>query len=144
MAQDLVHNVKVGLELFPGAAITSFVAGTAIDTQFYESILFAIIVGDFTSFSASNSLLFKVQESDTTTDGDFADVAAGDYLGAYREGVVGWDRLCDAATDDEKAYAIGVRANTKRYKRVLPVETGTVSVVMAMAVVLGHNRHPPV
>jgi hypothetical protein len=95
------------------------------------------------AFTSGNKLVWTVEESDASDSG-FAAVEAHDYLVAAKEGVSGWDRAMDATGDDGHVYALGVRMNTKRYKRLVPTETGTVSVVLATLAILGHPRHKPV
>src|SRR5262245_21236439 len=126
MSMDLIHNVK-SVPALASAVLTSFGAGIAIDTAGYESLAFSINVGAFNTFTVTDKLTVKVQESDTTTDGDFTDIAAADYLGAYKEGTSGWDKIMDGADDDGAGFSIGVRLNTKRYKRLHFTEGGTVS-----------------
>jgi hypothetical protein len=142
MPMDLVHNTKTVKDQVPGSAVTSFSAGAAIDTAGYESMIFGMIVGTM-AFTGTDKLTWTVEES---LDGssNWAGIAATDYLAAYANGVSGWDRIMDAAGDASSAFAIGVRMNTVRYKRLVPTEGGTVSVVLATWATLGHPRHAPV
>ena len=66
MSMDSVHNVKAILALTP-AALTSFGAGAAIDTAGFQALTFVIPVGAFATFTGTDKLTLKVQESDTTT-----------------------------------------------------------------------------
>ena len=143
MSFDGVHNMKGVLALTP-AALTSFGAGAAIDTAGFEALTFFIPVGAFATFTGTDKLTVKVQESDTTTNGDFTDIAAGDYLGSYKGGTSGWDKIMDGADDDDACFAIGVRMNTKRYKRLYFTEGGTVNVPIGAVAVLSHPRHAPI
>jgi hypothetical protein len=143
MSMDMIHSTKAVLALTP-AALTSFGAGAAIDTAGFEALMFVIPVGAFSTFSGTDKLTVKVQESDTTTDGDFTDIAAGDYLGTYKGGTSGWDKIMDGADDDDACFAIGVRINTKRYKRLHFTEGGTVNVPIGAVALLGHPRHMPI
>jgi hypothetical protein len=143
MSMDLVHHVEVVEDVIPGAALATFAGGVAIDTAGYESLMFGIVSGAM-AFTATDKLTWTVQESDTTTAGDFVDVATTDYIGAYVSGVSGWDRIMDAAGDASSVFTIGVRMNTKRYKRLVPTEGGTVSVVLATWAMLSHARSQPV
>jgi hypothetical protein len=74
---------------------------------------------------------------------DAANIATADYLDARNEAGAAWDRIMDAAADDEQAYLIGVAVNTKRYKRIVITEGGTVSVPISATAILGHPRHAP-
>ena len=140
--QDLIHNVKSVSALLP-ASLTSFGAGLAVDTQGYRALMFSINVGTGT-LAGGTSVAVKVQESDTTVDGDFADVASTDYIESYKDATPGWDRLLDAATDDEECFSIGVRCNTKRYKRLFFTETGAVTIILSAVAHLGNPAHGPV
>jgi hypothetical protein len=143
MSMDLGHNVKAIQALTP-AALTSFGAGIAIDTAGFESLMFAIAVGAFSTFSGTDKLTVKVQESDTTTDGDFTDIGANDYLSTHKGATSGWDKIMDGADDDDAVFTIGVRLNTKRYKRLHFTEGGTVNVPIGAVALLGHPRHAPI
>jgi hypothetical protein len=150
MSHDLVHNIKA-LQAREadgeGAAVSATFTGQAIDCALAVSICFLVDVGlnAGNAFSGTHSLTFKVQEGDLSDSSDMADIAAIDYLGGYREDGSAWDYVLDAATDDSFVYRIGVRTNTKRYKRVIGTEAGTVSAVpVGVIALLDHVFHAPV
>jgi len=117
--------------------------GPTIDTQGHESLAFLIAVGDFVTFDGTNNLAIKVQEGDQSDGSDAADIAAADYLTARNEAGAAWDRLLNAAAEDEESYVLGVKLGTKRYRRLVITEAGIVSVVFAAVAVLGRARHKP-
>jgi hypothetical protein len=143
MSFDDVHNHKVLPAILP-ATITGSTDGIVIDTAGYESLTFDILAGAFSTFTGSNKWTFKVQEGAIAEGTDMADIAAADYLGSYKGATAGWDKVMDAADDDDMAFSIGVRINTMRYKRLVLTEAGTVSAIVAATARLGHPRHLPV
>ena len=143
MPADMIHHSKVK-DAIAANTITATTNGITIDTQGFESLMFVIDVGAFVDFTATNKWTFTVEEGDVADASDMAAIAAADYLASYRDGTSGWDRICDAAADDVLAYAIGVRMNAKRYKRLVLTEAGTVSAIVAAMAILDHARHMPV
>jgi hypothetical protein len=142
MSEDLVHQIKPKTAIL-AATLTATGNGIVIDTSGYESLTFLIQVGDFATFDGTNYLTFKVQEGDLADGSDMADVSADDYIGGASESDVAWDRVFNAAAEDEETYKLGVRMNTKRYKRLVVTEAGTVSVILAAIALLDHPRHQP-
>lgn len=139
--KNLMQSIKA-ISALDAVALSATTNGIAIDTQGYESLVFTINVGDFATFSGSNLLTFTVEESDASGSG-FAAIAAGQYLDARNEAGAAWDRIMDAAGDDEQAFMIGVEVRTKRYLRLVVTETGTVSVPISATAILGDARHAP-
>ena len=82
-----------------------------------------VTAGDFTT---------KLQESDTTTSGDFADVAAADLLGTF-----------PASLAADSVYKVGY-VGTKRYVRTVTTKNGGTSVAAGIMVVIGHPSDAPV
>lgn len=146
MSRDLVHNVR-STQAMNAITFSATTNGTTVDTQGFESLSFAVIVGTNggNAFSATDLVTFTVQEGDQADASDMAAIAAGDYLASERQDGTSWDRILDAAADDQEVYSIGVQLNTKRYKRIVATETGTVSAVIIGAIAeLGHPHHAPV
>lgn len=142
MGRHLTQDIKAisGLDAVALSATTN---GIVIDTAGYESLVFTLNVGDFVTFDGTNNLAIKVQEGEQANLSDAADIAAADYLDARNEAGAAWDRLLNAAAEDEQAYMIGVAVNTKRYRRIVVTEAGIVSVPISVTAVLGHPRHAP-
>lgn len=124
-------------------SLTATTNGLVVDTQGHESLSFLINVGDFVTFDGTNNLTIKVQEGDQSDGSDMADVAAGDYLILRNEAGATWDRLLNAAAEDEESYILGVAVNAKRYKRLVFTEAGIVTVPISATAVLGYPRHAP-
>ena len=144
MSKDLVHSVDVKVAL-NAAAITATTATTAMDVQGYESLTFIVSVGTFATFDGTNNLTVNVQRGNQSDGSDAANIAASGYIESYENGTSGWDRVMDAATQDETVYAIGVHIDPAyRYYRCNIVEAGTVSAVVGVSALLGHARRMPV
>ena len=73
-----------------------------------------------------------LQESDTTTDGDFADVADKDLLGSL-----------PAALEATATYKQGYKG-TKRYVRAVITKTSGTSIAASAVIVRGHPASAPV
>ena len=126
--RDLSNNIGVSQTLAPVdyAATTK---GTAVDLLGFNSAALVINTGAITS---SGLYAVKMQESDTTTDGDFTDVAAADLVGSLPDSL--------AATSTYKQGYIG----TRRYVRAVITKTSGTSIVAGATVVLGHPASAPV
>ncbi|WTW96598.1 hypothetical protein OG216_25955 [Streptomycetaceae bacterium NBC_01309] len=105
MKRDLKNNVSVAQSLAP-AARTAAADGAAVDIAGYRAV--SVVIDTGTATGTDPSFTFEVQESDTTTSGDFTAVADADLDGA--EPVV-------TTANDVAAYEIGYRGR-KRYLRV--------------------------
>lgn len=126
--RDIASNIGVAPVISP-AVLSATNTSAAIDlTEFGSAALVissgAIVgAGDFTA---------KLQESDTTTNGDFTDVAADNLIGSLpstltADGVV-------------KVGYIG----SKRYIRSVVTKNGGTSIALAAVLVKGTPRHAPV
>jgi hypothetical protein len=147
MSKDLFHNINVASAM-QEEDFSATANGTAIDTQGYESLTFIVTVGANTgnAFDATNNITFKVQKDDNSGMTSPTDLAAGDYLGGKTAADASWDRILDAAADDEQDYVIGVDLNDpdSRYYRLVATEAGTVTTVdLYASAVRGHARHLP-
>lgn len=126
--RDIASNIGIVLALSP-AVLTATTKGTAIDLTGFESAALAINTG---VIAGSGNFTAKVQESDTTTDGDFTDVVASDLVGALPAVL--------AASSVAKVSYIG----HKQYARVvLTLNSGT-SIAAGAVAVLGNARSRPV
>lgn len=110
--------------------------GVAVDLAGYETALIVVQCG-ISADTLSGSVLhtFKLQESNTTTDGDFTDVAAADM-----EGTNG--TVIDDAAEDPATIVWGYKGS-KRYIRVFDDTTGTHTngTPISAVVVRGRPRH---
>ncbi|ABE62536.1 conserved hypothetical protein [Nitrobacter hamburgensis X14] len=126
--RDIANNIGVAQTLAPVdyAATTK---GTAVDLQGFNSAAVIVNTGAITS---AGLYVVSLQESDTTTDGDFANVAAGDLVGTLPASL--------AATS---TYKQGYTGN-KRYIRAVITKTSGTSIVAGAVVVKGNAADKPV
>jgi hypothetical protein len=125
--RDLVSNVAVAATIDPavqaatikGAAVSVEDCGSAFATVQTGAIVSA---GDFTA---------KLQESDTTTDGDFADVASKFLIGAFPASLV--------AASIVKVGYVGEKA----FVRVVLTKNGGTSIAASANIAKGNLRVRP-
>jgi hypothetical protein len=126
--RDLASNLGVTQAVTP-AVLAATTKGAAIDLLGFNSALIAITTG---AIVGAGNFTAKLQESDTTTDGDFADVDASDLIGALPASL--------AANATVKQGYVG----SKRYVRaVLTLNSGT-SIAAGAVAVLGDASSRPV
>jgi hypothetical protein len=126
--RDLYHNIGAVSALAPAVQSAS-INGSAIDLQGFESVAFVVNTGAVTS---AGDFSVKVQESDTTTSGDFTDAAAG---------VV--DTNAPETLEADSAYRLGYRG-FKRYVRLVATKAGGTSLALGALAVLGNPHEAPV
>jgi hypothetical protein len=126
--RDLASNISVVLALTP-AVLAATTKGIAVDRLGFESVAFAINTG---AIAGAGLFAAKLQESDTTTDGDFTDVAAGNQVGTLPETL--------AAASAYKAGYIG----NKRYVRVVATQVSGTSIAAGAVAILGNATSRPV
>ncbi len=126
--KDTYHDVKVVTSLEP-AVQAATLKGGAVDLQGFGSALMVVSTGAIASAGLYDT---KMQESDTTTDGDFTDVVAADLLGATAASLA-------ASTVYRQGY-IG----KKRYVRVVITKQSGTSIAAGAVFVLGHPALAPV
>lgn len=131
MEQDLYNRVTVAKTLAP-AARTTTAAGTAIDLQGFEAAVAVVEVGAWTDGTHA----FSLQESDTTTDGDFADVADADLQGT--------EPTVASGSTQNTVHKLGYLGD-KRYVRVKCTITAgpSTGLVAAATIVKSFGRHLP-
>ncbi|MGB3831213.1 MAG: hypothetical protein WA975_05035 [Mesorhizobium sp.] len=127
--RDLANNIGVALALSP-AVQAATIKGNTIDTASFGSVAFVINTG---AIASAGDFTVKVQESDTTTDGDFTDAVAADLTG---------DTL-PASVEADSSYKVGYVGN-KRYVRVVATKNGGTSVAIGAIAVKGHADSRPV
>lgn len=126
--RDLASNIKVVTALSP-AVQAATVNGVAVDTLGFGSCAFVLNTG---AIAGAGVFGAKLQELDTTTSGDFTDVAAGDLVGSF-------DAAAAADSADKVSY-IG----HKRYARVVLTKASGTSIAAGAVAILGHAEHRPV
>jgi len=126
--RDLASNLGVASTLAPVdyAATTK---GTAVDLRDFDSAAVVVNTGAITT---AGKYVVSVQESDTTTDGDFTDVGTDDLVGSLPAEL--------AATSAYKVSYVG----NKRYIRAVITKTSGTSIVAGAVVVLGRAHRSPV
>lgn len=119
-----------GVRLALGAAIVSATAtSVAVDLQGFNGVLAVVNTGAIVS---SGDFTAKLQESNTTTSGDFTDVADTDLLGAF-----------PASLAAESVVKVGY-VGSKRYVRTMVTKNSGTSVAASITLVLGHPHDAPV
>lgn len=126
--KDTYSDFGVAATLAP-LVQTATLAGSAVDLQGFNSATLVINTG---AIAASGLYDIKLQESPTTTGGDFTDVAAADLLGALPAGL--------AADSVYKQGYVG----TKRYIRAVITKQSGTSIAAGAVVVRGHADNAPV
>jgi hypothetical protein len=135
--KDLKNDVKILNGLLPQAMSgTTDIKGEVIDRQGFDSVTFAVILG--ATAASSLAAQIEVQESDTTTDGDFTAVADADLIGTELETkIVHGD-------DTNLVRKIGYKG-TKRYCRMVwDISANNGTDVVGGVAILGHAHAKPV
>ncbi|MQV98362.1 hypothetical protein GHK46_13720 [Sinorhizobium medicae] len=128
--KDTYHDNKAVQALAP-AVVAAAVNGVAVDLSGFDSALFVINTG---AIVGAGDFGVKLQESDTTTDADFTDVAPADKLG-----------VLPATLAANSAYRLGyIGSKRKRYVRAVVTKAGGTSIELGATVVLGHPAIAPV
>src|SRR5690606_41523200 len=126
--KDGISNIGVGATLVP-AVQTATLKGSAVDLRGFNSAALVITTG---AIAGDGLYDVKMQHSDTTTDGDFADVTAADLRGAL-----------PAALEASQVYKQGY-TGTKRYVRAVITKQSGTSIAAGAVFVLGHPADAPV
>ncbi|MGF7161279.1 hypothetical protein FHS85_002914 [Rhodoligotrophos appendicifer] len=125
--RDLASNLAPIAAVVP-AVLTANNTSAAIDLQGFDAAAVIINTGAIVS---SGNFTPKLQESDTTTNEDFTDVAAGSLIGTF-----------PTALAASSVYKVGY-VGTKRYIRtVLTLNSGT-SIAAGAVVLRGRAAQLP-
>lgn len=125
---DLHSKLGVVQALAP-AVVAATATGNPIDLRGFSSALAVITTG---AVVGDGDFTVKLQESDTTTSGDFTDVAASNLLGSF-----------PASLEATSTYKVGYKGS-KRYIRTVTTKNSGTSIAAAIAVVRGHASDAPV
>ena len=125
--RDLYHNIKAVAALAPAVQSAS-VDGAAIDLKDANRAAFVLNTG---AVAGSGDFSAKLQESDTTTPGDFTDVAAAEV-----------DTDAPATLAAASTYRLGYRGY-KRYARVVLTKASGTSIAAGAVAVLSDLRDRP-
>jgi len=126
--RDTLHDTKVAASLVP-AVQSATLKGSTVDLQGFGSALMMVNTG---AIASDGDYTLAMQHSDTTTDGDFANVTAADLLSALPD-------TLEASTVYRQAY-IG----KKRYVRAVITKNGGTSIAAGAVFVLGSPALAPV
>lgn len=126
--RDLSSNIGAVAAIAP-AVQSAAASGTTIDLKGFNRVAFVVNTG---AIAGSGDFGVKVQESDTTTSGDFTDAAAA---------VV--DSNAPATLEEASAYKLGYRG-FKRYVRLSLTKAGGTSIALGAVAVLGDPAVAPV
>jgi hypothetical protein len=126
--RDIASNIGVKNALSP-AVQAATIKGNAIDTAGFESIAFVVNTG---AIASAGDFTAKVQESDTTTDGDFTDVVSANLVGTL-------PATLTADGSFKQSYT-----GHRRYARVVLTKNGGTSIAAGAVAVLGHAHSRPV
>jgi hypothetical protein len=126
--RDIVHNIKAVSAVAPAVRSAS-VNGDAIDLKGFDSVALVVNTGAVT---AAGDMTAKLQESDTTTNGDFTDVAAEHLQGAIASPLV-----------TGTTAKVGYRGFKRYLRAVLTLNSGT-SVSVGATFILGNASDRPV
>jgi len=108
--------------------------GNVVDLLGYDAVTFAFITGTVTDAGDANGFTIKLQESDTTADADFTDVASADHTGTLS--------VTDDTDDTVAVGQIGY-TGTKRYLRAVATGTAGTDAVISGIAILGRPNYGP-
>jgi len=126
--RDLASNLGAVLALSP-AVQAATIKGNAIDLLGFSRAMIVVNTG---AIVGAGDFGAKLQDSDTTTDGDFADVAAGKLQGTL-------PATLNADSSVKQSYL-----GTKRYIRVVLTKNGGTSIAAGAAAILADPASAPV
>lgn len=135
--RDLMNNIDLKRGISPAAAGTDNTpyVSQIFDSQGFESVTFAILIGANTDTNATFTVLFE--DGDDASLNDNAAVADADLIGT--EALAGF-----TVADDNEVRKIGYKGS-KRYQRVTITPAGNDSgnIYIAGVWIGGHPRHAP-
>lgn len=127
-SRDIAHNIGVTQVVVP-QVLAATDTSAAIDTAGFESAALIVNTG---AIVGAGDYTAKLQHSDTTTSGDFADVTAADLIGTFPASL--------AASSVVKVGYKGV----KRYLRSVITKNSGTSIAVGAVLVKGHPHAAPV
>lgn len=126
--RDLANNIGAVPAIAP-AVLAATTTGDPIDLAGFGSVAVVINAG---AIAGDGNFTAKLQESDTTTGGDFTDVAAADLTGTL-----------PASLAAASAVKVGYVGN-KRYVRVLITKNSGTSIAAGAVIINGNPLAAPV
>jgi hypothetical protein len=126
--RDLASNLGVVAVVAP-AVLTATNTSAAVDLRDFDSAMLVINTG---AIAGSGNFTPKLQESDTTVNEDFTDVAAADLVGSF-----------PSALAAASAYKVGYIGSKRYVRSVLTLNSGT-SIAAGAVIVKGNAALRPV
>lgn len=126
--KDGISGLGLVASLAP-AVVTATTKGSHADLQGFNSATLIINTG---AIAGDGLFVVTIQESDTTTDGDFTDVDVTDLLGTL-----------PAELEASTVYKQGYKGS-KRYVRAVITKTSGTSIAAGAMFALGHPHDAPV
>lgn len=126
--RDHVHNIATVTAVEP-AVLTATTTSAALDLLGFDS---ATVIVNSGAIVSAGDFTAKLQESDTTTSGDFTDVAAAHLLGSL-----------PASLAASSVAKIGYRG-FKRYLRVVITKNSGTSIAAGAVLIKGNAADKPV
>lgn len=126
--RDLANSIGAEQVVAPAVLSATNTSG-AVDTLGFGSIALVIHSGAIVS---SGDFTAKLQASDTTTSGDFADVAAADLVGEF-----------PASLSADSVVKVGYIGD-KRYLRTVITKNGGTSIAAGVVAIKGRALDRPV
>lgn len=126
--KDTFHDTKVVASLAPAVQAATLKGGT-VDLQGFGSALMVVNTG---AVASAGDFAIAMQHSDTTTDGDFANVAADDLIGSL-----------PATLEADTTYRQGY-IGKKRYVRAVITKAGGTSIAAGAVFILSEPALAPV
>ncbi|MCK9542481.1 MAG: hypothetical protein M0R03_10690 [Novosphingobium sp.] len=126
--RDLANNLGAVQAVAP-AVLTATNTSAAIDLAGFESAAVVINTG---AIAGDGDFTAKLQESATTTSGDFADVGAADLVGTF-----------PASLEADAVVKVGYIGN-KRYLRTVITKNSGTSIAAGAVVIKGNAHSRPV
>ncbi|PWR24221.1 hypothetical protein [Zavarzinia aquatilis] len=126
--RDLTHSIGPVQAVKP-VVLTATDTSAAVDLAGFNAAGIVVSTG---AIAGSGDFTAKLQESDTTTSGDFDDVAAGDLIGSF-----------PASLAADSTVKVGYVGN-KRYVRTVVTKNSGTSIAASVVVIRGHADTRPV
>lgn len=126
--RDMKSNIGAVQAIGP-AVQAATITGAAIDLRFFNSAMLLVSTG---AIVGAGDFTAKLQESDTTTSGDFTDVAAANLHGAF-----------PASLAADSVVTVGYRG-FKRYVRAVITKNGGTSIAAGIVLLKGDAVARPV
>ena len=126
--RSLEPNIGAVQAIAP-AVLSATTTGSALDLKGFESAALVVNTGAIVS---AGDFSIKLQESDTTTPGDFADIDAAHITGST-----------PATLEANSVYRLGYIGH-KRYLRAVATKAGGTSIALGAVLVKGDAHDRPV